>query len=71
MKEFSSDKQFAIESDLKDPLKIYRDRFLIPDKSNGEKVIYLVGNSLGLQPDTVRSYIEQEPVSYTHLFFFN
>ncbi len=60
MKEFSSDKQFAIESDLKDPLKIYRDRFLIPDKSNGEKVIYLAGNSLGLQPDTVRSYIEQE-----------
>ncbi len=60
LKEFSSDKQFAIESDLKDPLKTFRDRFLIPDKSNGEKVIYLAGNSLGLQPNTVRSYIEQE-----------
>ena len=59
-KEFSSDKQFAAEADANDPLKSFRDRFLIPEKSDGEKVIYLAGNSLGLQPKTVRSYIEQE-----------
>lgn len=59
-KEFSSDKQFAAEADANDPLKSFRDRFLIPEKSDGKKVIYLAGNSLGLQPKTVRSYIEQE-----------
>ncbi|MFB6305856.1 MAG: kynureninase, partial [Flavobacteriales bacterium] len=42
------------------PLKHYRDKFHIPKDSNGNEKIYFCGNSLGLQPKTARSYIEQE-----------
>lgn len=51
---------FAKELDLLDPLKNYRDKFCIPRHTDGSEVIYLAGNSLGLQPITVREYIEQE-----------
>ncbi|MBS1551418.1 MAG: kynureninase [Bacteroidetes bacterium] len=60
MKEYSSDKQFAAEADENDPLKNFREKFLIPVRPDGEKVIYLAGNSLGLQPKSLRSYVEQE-----------
>jgi kynureninase len=43
-----------------DPLASYRDRFHIPKAANGSDCIYLCGHSLGLQPKTIRSYIEQE-----------
>ncbi len=46
--------------DLFDPLKQYREKFFIPKQKNGEDVIYLAGNSLGLQPKTVREHVEQE-----------
>lgn len=58
--EFKKGLQFAREMDSKDPLKQYRDRFHIPKGSNGNDCIYLCGNSLGLQPKSVRSYVEQE-----------
>jgi len=51
---------FAKELDLLDPLKHYREKFCVPKHTNGEEVIYLAGNSLGLQPRTVREYVEQE-----------
>lgn len=43
---------FAEEQDGKDPLKDFRSRFYIPAK-DGREVIYLCGNSLGLQPKGV------------------
>ena len=46
--------------DSKDPLKNFRDKFYIPKHTNGDDVIYFGGNSLGLQPKSLRSYIEQE-----------
>ncbi len=46
--------------DSSDPLRSYREKFYIPKNKNGEDVIYLAGNSLGLQPKSVRSYVEQE-----------
>jgi kynureninase len=46
--------------DAADPLASYRSRFLFPKKQNGRECIYLCGNSLGLQPRTARTYIEQE-----------
>lgn len=61
---YSTDKKFAIELDKNDPLKDFRQRFFIP--TNGQKdgvkkeQIYFCGNSLGLQPKTVRAYVEQE-----------
>ncbi len=45
--------------DAADPLREFRGRFHIP-KHNGGEAVYFTGNSLGLQPKTVRSFIEQE-----------
>ena len=57
---FESNESFAREMDKTDLLKNFRDKFYIPKQPNGENVIYLTGNSLGLQPKTTRRYIEQE-----------
>lgn len=46
--------------DHNDPLKIFRDEFYIPKDKQGKDIIYFAGNSLGLQPRSVRSYVEQE-----------
>jgi kynureninase len=50
---------FAQEMDAKDELKSYRERFLFPTFTN-KPVVYFTGNSLGLQPKTVKEYINQE-----------
>jgi kynureninase len=47
------------ELDDADPLRGFRERFHIPH-FEGEDSVYLAGNSLGLQPKSVRRYIEQE-----------
>lgn len=52
--------EFAKELDLLDPLRHFRDRFYIPKNADGSDVIYFAGNSLGLQPKSVRAYVEQE-----------
>src|SRR4030095_6000199 len=57
---FSPEKSFALELDANDPLKSYRDKFYIPKDTAGNDTIYFAGNSLGLQPKTVRAYVEQE-----------
>lgn len=46
--------------DDRDPLRHFRQRFLIPKMSNGSECIYLCGHSLGLQPKTAAAYVEQE-----------
>ena len=51
---------FARGQDARDPLAHFRGRFCLPKAANGEDCIYLCGHSLGLQPKTVQSYIEQE-----------
>ncbi len=56
---YKTDKSFAVEMDSKDPISKYRERFYIPKQKNGEDCIYFCGHSLGLQPKSVRSYIEQ------------
>lgn len=56
---FKNDLAFARQADQQDPLKSYRDRFLFP-QHNGHDVVYFTGNSLGLQPKTTQSYIQQE-----------
>lgn len=38
----------------------YRDCFHIPKAPDGGECVYLCGHSLGLQPKTVRAYLEQE-----------
>jgi len=38
----------------------YRDRFYIPPAADGRECAYLCGHSLGLQPKSVRGYVERE-----------
>jgi len=49
----------ASKADESDTLKAFRTRFLIP-KINGNQVVYLCGNSLGLQPAATAASIQQE-----------
>ncbi len=51
--------EFAREMDAKDPLKSFRDQFHFPD-FHFEEVVYLTGNSLGLQPKSTKEYIQKE-----------
>lgn len=57
---FQTDEAFARHMDETDPLRSYRDLFLMPRRASGEPVIYFCGNSLGLQPKTTRAEIERE-----------
>lgn len=58
--------EFAKKMDLEDPLKDFRDQFHIP-LHKGEPSIYFTGNSLGLQPKTLRDYIDQELEDWKNL----
>lgn len=57
----------AIRLDEQDELANYRSKFFIPKDENGNDLIYLCGNSLGLQPKTTRKYIEQELSDWANL----
>ncbi len=50
---------FAQAQDQADPLRMYREQFYIP-QVNGRDTIYFTGNSLGLQPRSVKAAIEIE-----------
>jgi kynureninase len=56
---FKNTLQFARKMDREDPLRSYRNKFLIP-KINNKQSIYLIGNSLGLQPKITKQFINQE-----------
>ena len=57
---FENSKSCAKSMDQDDPLGSYRDNFHYPKNDNKEIVIYFSGNSLGLQPKSVRKYVEKE-----------
>ncbi len=50
---------YAQQQDANDSLRAYRDRFFLPTFHENQ-VRYFTGNSLGLQPKTAGSYIQQE-----------
>lgn len=50
----------ANRMDLADSLAHFRERFFVPRIKSGGEAIYFTGNSLGLQPKSVRGYVEQE-----------
>ena len=52
--------EFAATMDARDPLASFRHRFCLPKAKSGAECIYLCGHSLGLQPKTARSYLDQE-----------
>ncbi len=51
--------EFAKKQDANDALKSFREQFFIP-QHEGKDCVYFTGNSLGLQPKTTSSYIQQE-----------
>lgn len=59
-----SDSEFAEEMDRRDSLQSFKDQFLFPpldpDNPGSSPVIYLCGNSLGLQPKRTSSYVMYE-----------
>ncbi len=50
---------FAQQMDAQDPLRTYRQQFIFP-QHEGRDVLYLCGNSLGLQPTSVRPALLHE-----------
>jgi len=46
--------------DAEDPLRHFRERFHLPLGPDGNPLIYLAGNSLGLMPKSARQIVEQE-----------
>ena len=57
---FESSKEHASLLDTKDPLKNYRDLFFYPTLEGIKNTIYLCGNSLGLQPKSVKNLLDKE-----------
>ena len=59
--------EYAKQKDKLDELSSYRDQFHIPKDKNGNELIYLCGNSLGLQPKSTKRYIDQELEDWANL----
>ena len=51
---------FVEKLDQSDPLRSYREKFHYPKNKNGNEVLYLCSNSLGLQPKTAKAFVEKE-----------
>lgn len=66
MTQFQPGRDFALAMDERDPLSDYRERFFVP-KLAGLDCVYLCGHSLGLQPQSTGSYIEQELKDWAQL----
>jgi len=58
--------EFAQQLDGQDPLKVFRNKFLIP-QCNGRDVVYLCGNSLGLQPIAAKDYLSDQLTNWQQL----
>jgi len=67
LSQFKKGLDFAIQLDQNDTLSQYRNQFHIPKDKNGNDLIYFCGNSLGLQPKSTQSYINQELKDWANL----
>lgn len=67
MTDIRSSKDFAAQMDAADPLRGYRERFHLPRDGAGQALVYLCGNSLGLQPKSVATYVNQELQDWAEL----
>lgn len=57
--EFKAGPEFAAAMDANDRLAHFREQFWIPKTATGDDCIYFGGHSLGLQPKSARSYLEE------------
>ncbi|MDO5971647.1 kynureninase [Flavivirga aquimarina] len=58
---------YAKKQDELDELSNYRNLFHIPKDKHGNELIYMTGNSLGLQPKQTKAYINQELEDWANL----
>lgn len=59
--------EFAKNQDQNDTISSYRNQFYIPKDQTGNDLIYMTGNSLGLQPKRTKEYINQELEDWANL----
>ncbi len=64
--QFKNTREYADAEDTADVLNKFRSEFLIP-KQDGKDIIYMCGNSLGLQPRSVRRYIQDQLDNWENL----
>jgi len=57
---FQNSIDYARTCDREDPLAHFRAQFHIPTDTEGKELIYLCGNSLGLQPKATETYLKEE-----------
>jgi kynureninase len=57
---YEATREHAVSRDRADGLAAFRSRFHLPPGKSRKLVIYLAGNSLGLQPTTVRALVDEE-----------
>lgn len=62
---YQNTRTYAQEMDARDPLRTFREKFIFPDFTENE-VVYFTGNSLGLQPVTVKDRINEELEAWAH-----
>ena len=55
-----SEREYARSLDTADPLAQYRERFAFPRQDDGSSAVYLLGNSLGLMPESARAAVAEE-----------
>ena len=67
MSDYKLGHDYAKQQDAQDELSAYRQQFHIPKDKNGNELIYLCGNSLGLQPKSTKAYINQELEDWANL----
>ncbi len=67
MSDYKLGLEYAQKLDASDELSHYRQQFHIPTDENGKELIYLCGNSLGLQPKSTKAYINQELDDWANL----
>ncbi|WP_418602687.1 kynureninase [Hwangdonia sp.] len=67
MSDYKLGLDYAKQQDQNDELAPYRNQFHIPKDKHGNELIYLTGNSLGLQPKSTKNYINQELEDWANL----
>ncbi|MBT0609101.1 kynureninase [Aequorivita echinoideorum] len=63
---FQNTLEYAKKLDAEDSLASFRNKFHLPKNENGEELIYLCGNSLGLQPKITSEYIAEVLKDWSH-----
>ena len=53
------DLEHARALDAADPLRAWRERFVLPQDEDGRELVYLCGHSLGAQPTLAADYVEE------------